>query len=552
MKQGLDHSKNFQLLLVGANNSGKTSLISSFLGEKFVEGQSTTKGIDVQVCKVYCKDWIRIGSFEKNNILLQNGFTERCMDDVMKTKTDSSVVSIVSSQKPFSYNVSNNAYSDMHFNRVPLTTSGTGEDSYKVHPLHMQQETSLKAALYNADSPIATLWNFANPTTFHNSRSVFISDGGVVVITFNASMELTDSIIPCKGSPQHPEYCTVISSIHYWLQVVNSVCSVKDNVLLVGTHIDKLHPDLKKARKIASSKILPILEKELNGKPYAQHIVGCINKSLKLALKKSCFFISNKCRDEGIEQLKVAAVKVTTSLRKEKPLFFLKIEQALLQLNKQVISVFTMLAVVAKNAFSLDKNSPEFKGILKYFHNNRTILYFSQIESLKDLVILSPHWLAKLFSYIITAQPNETGSELDWAWKRLNKYGILHESLLQHMLDNFHSDYPVAGSIQVTKQQVVDILLSFHLVARITSTAWFAEERLPLLPESGDMFIVPSLVHADNDRNPPETEQERIIYFMFNSGFVPTSLLNQLIAECICRSVKRNDQLLWYVRKTWD
>ena len=113
------------------------------------------------------------------------------------------------------------------------------------------------------------------------------------------------------------------------------------------------------------------------------------------------------------------------------------------------------------------------------------------------------------------------------------------------MLDKFHSDYPVVELLQVTKQQVVDILLCFHLLACITREEWFVEEGLPPLPEDGDTFIVPSLVCADDDRNPPETEQERTIYFMFNSGFIPTSLLNQLIAECICRSVRRNDQLLW-------
>ena len=113
------------------------------------------------------------------------------------------------------------------------------------------------------------------------------------------------------------------------------------------------------------------------------------------------------------------------------------------------------------------------------------------------------------------------------------------------MLNKFHSDYPVDGLIQVTKQQVKDILLCFHLITRITREAWFSEGDLPPLPDSGDTFIVPSLVRADDDRNPPETEQERIIYFKFNTGFIPTSLLNQLIAECICRSVKRNDRLLW-------
>ena len=78
-----------------------------------------------------------------------------------------------------------------------------------------------------------------------------------------------------------------------------------------------------------------------------------------------------------------------------------------------------MFDLVIENAFSLDKNSSEFIGILKYFHNNRTILYFSQIESLKDFVILSPNWLAKLFNYVITAESYKTGSEFDWAWKQL-------------------------------------------------------------------------------------------------------------------------------------
>ena len=540
MKQGLDQSRSFQLLLVGADNTGKTSLISSFLREDFVEGQSATKGVDIAVCKVYCKDWIKISQSDKSNILL-NQFSDQCKDNVLKTMADSS---ISSSPEP-SYNQSTKrssiTRSDVLFTTVPLTqsmitTPHSGTIGDNPYPQHMR-------GAYDSGSLITSLWDFAGQTVFHNSHSVFISDGGVTVITFNASMELTDNIISCEGSPQLPECCTIISSIHYWLQVVNSVCSVKENVLLVGTHIDKLHPDIKIACEIASSKILPVLEKELYQKPYAQHI-ACIGKGLKIALNQSCFFVSNKCRDEEIAHLQAAAVGVAASLRVDKPIFFLKIEQALLQLNKQVISVSTMLDLVAEETFPLGKDSPEFKGILKYFHNYRTILHFSQVESLKDLVILSPNWLAKLFSYVIAAESYNTGSEFDWAWKRLTEYGILHESLLQHMLDKFHSDYPVVGLIQVTKQQVIDILLCFHLLARITSKAWFAEEGFPPLPENGDTFIVPSLVRLD-DRNPPKTKQERIVYFMFNSGFIPTSLLNQLIAECICRSVRRNDQLLW-------
>ena len=488
MKQGLDQSMNFQLMLVGAENTGKTSLISSFLKEEFVEGRSTTKESDM-VHKVYCKDWVRISHLDKSN-LLNKQFADGCKDEVIKEM----------------------AYK-------PLTPK----------PQHQPNDL------------IASLWDFRGQTAvFHNYHSVFISDSGVSVITFNAAPE--DNVIPGEGS-QPPEFHAIISSIHYWLQVVNSVCSVNENVLLVGTHIDKLHPDLKIARKIASNKILPVLEKELCGKSYARHIAS-ISEGLTSALEQSCFFISNKYRDEEIVRLQAAAVAVAASLREEKPIFFLKIEQALLQLNKQVISVTEMLEIVAKNGFSFNENSPEFERILKYFHDNRIILYFSQIESLKNLVILSPNWLAKLFGYVVDAHSYKTGCTLDWAWKQLTDYGILHDCLLQHMLNKFHSDSDPPDSIQVTKKQTVDILLHFHLLARITSKAWFAEEDdFPQLSGS-DTFIVPSLARVD-DRNPPETEQEKVIYFRLSSGFIPDSLLNQLIAECICRSVRRNDRLLW-------
>ena len=83
MKEGLDQSKNFQLLLVGAEKTGKTSLISSFLGEEFVEEQLSTKGADVEVCKVYSKDWMRISHSDKSNIL-HNQFNDQCKYNLNK------------------------------------------------------------------------------------------------------------------------------------------------------------------------------------------------------------------------------------------------------------------------------------------------------------------------------------------------------------------------------------------------------------------------------------------------------------------------------------
>ena len=99
---------------------------------------------------------------------------------------------------------------------MSLPHNGAGGNSVKPHP----KEVSMKAAQYSSDSQIAsTYMGFAGQTIFHNSHSVFISDNGVTMIIFNASKALTDNIVPREDSSYPLECCTVISSIHYWLQV---------------------------------------------------------------------------------------------------------------------------------------------------------------------------------------------------------------------------------------------------------------------------------------------------------------------------------------------
>ena len=113
------------------------------------------------------------------------------------------------------------------------------------------------------------------------------------MITFNASMKLTDQVVVHKEAASPAECCTIIQSIHYWLQIMECMCSVKGSdkdhsplpptALLAGTHIDKLHDDIKEAQKIAKTMILPILEKMLFEKPYARHLAG-IRNGIKAAL----------------------------------------------------------------------------------------------------------------------------------------------------------------------------------------------------------------------------------------------------------------------------
>ena len=550
LRKGKAELKDLQVQLVGAENTGKTSLISSFLNKKFVEGQKATTGADLEVCKISSKNWTIFSDDDKpfyyKNMFVQflrirafnNMIKQNLVDPKLKSSNQESGASLSSAVMKHETSAAGVV--------GPLVTDNNIDEIQKEDS---QDKKGIQTPMEH--DVIAILWDFAGQVIYHNSHSVFISNNGVIMITFNASMELKEEVVPHKGSPQPPECHTMISSIHYWLQVINSLCSVKENVLLVGTHIDKLHEDIDKAREIAKGRILPQLFDELRSKPYVWHLAGLagldgsrLYENLKDALKNSCFFISNKIRDKEIEHLKARAIEVATVLQKKQPIYFLKIEQALMQQTEPIISKSAMFDLVTKNTFPITESSPEFEGTLKYFHNKRTILHFSQIESLKEIVILSPHWLAKMIGYVLTADTFEMvkNADINKASERLHKYGVLQENLLQHMLDKFYSDYPAV--VKVTKQQVVDILLCFHLLACITNT-WFSEEGILSLPDHGDTFIVPCLLPQNDDKSVPNTKTERIVYFTFTNGFVPTSLLNQLIAECVRRNVERNNRLLW-------
>ena len=196
MKKGEAESRDLQVLLVGAENTGKTCLISSFLGEEFVEGQSTTEGVDVEVYKIYSKNWSRISDCEKTN-LLHDQFIDQFRGSALKMmlpmKSDES-------SAPSSHNVveSTGVVSTESVSAPP--TNSTGEDLPEPHPQDVE-EASINTVQYDADSLNAVVWDFPGQVIYHNSHSVFVSENGVPVITFNASGELSDEVIPLEGSP---------------------------------------------------------------------------------------------------------------------------------------------------------------------------------------------------------------------------------------------------------------------------------------------------------------------------------------------------------------
>ena len=229
--------------MVGAENSGKSCLVASFLSEAFIEGQMATDGVKTEVCKIYSKNWSRMNIFDMT-MHLHNQFISQLKQNALNAMLSRSNKKSI---YPSSYEKGSTT-------KVQLT-----ENLPSPH-LKDVQEASLYTPTRDPHSLNAVVWDFAGQVIFHNTHSIFISESGVPVITFNASMTITAKVSVREGATLPAECHTIIESICYWLQVVDSMCSVKGSdedhspllptALLAGTHIDKLHNDIQEARKL--------------------------------------------------------------------------------------------------------------------------------------------------------------------------------------------------------------------------------------------------------------------------------------------------------------
>ena len=401
-----------------------------------------------------------------------------------------------------------------------------------------------------------TILDFAGQVQYHNTHSIFVRKDNMIMIVFNASQPLSTNV-KVRSSTLHKDPMTYSQNIHFWMKTVHSIChepgdatdkaSLLPVIMLVATHLDLLGNSADKTKE----EIIRTLAKELKGKPYARHLAGH-GEGLLNALTKYCIFLSNKIRDpKTIHQLQNAIIEVSFPiLSREHPLVYLKIERELLGMEKGVITIKEFHRVAHRSGFLAAIDSKEFACAVEYFHHNGTVLNFASIESLKNLVILSPHWVTKLLSYVLIAHPyKDTGNGRDISFNNLKQRGILLESFLSYMLDCFN-DSGVIGN-QIQQNEAVDLMKWFGFLAQISPKTKILDEEVKILTKEKELYIVPSLLPDDKKDKKGQSESDnenvRIVYYHFPDGFLPPMLFNQVVAMCINRNEEKREDLIWYV-----
>ena len=572
LRDGSVKGQGLRLLLFGPEFVGKTCIATTLVGHPFEENRAT-EGADIDICNT--SNWNKVTPKEAFQRLQSQylGQLKACAE----SKTSSAEANIAEASIAANATSTSQTKTKRNFiikTAVWLISSlkkgqpSTGMSTLNSHKVinstsssKLQYPTLSKDEIAGAKAESSaqkggidvTILDFAGQVQYHNTHSVFIRKDNVIMVVFNAAQPLSKNV-KVRSSTLRSDPMTNSENVHFWMQTVHSVCRERGDkddkasllpvIMLVATHLDLLGDSAEKVKE----EIIQTLAEELREKPYAKHLAGHRN-GLEKALRKYCIFLSNKVRDADIIRLLQDTIIEVSSgiLSKEHPLIYLKIERELMGIEKGVVSIEEFHGVAFQCGFLADIDSVEFAKALEYFHHRGIVLHFTSIESLKNIVILSPHWIAKLFSYILIAHPyNRIGGREDVSFRILIEKGILVGTFLSFMLNAFNdSENPTGFKVQL--RQAVDLMKKIRFAAQISPKAKFLEEIK--IGSEKDAFIVPSLLPEDTSNNRPVPEDNadgvRVVFFYLPDGFLPPVLYDQMVTMCINRNVVKEEEILW-------
>ena len=556
--------------MLGAEGSGKTCLADTLTEQEFYNTPPTKGARQMEVVVKSTLDWSPMTSEETIDNLQHQMLQEakHWTEQTAKPSTNTGLIppstnatctasSSSLTNQPGSLNASMSTslpvYPDPPLSNASMSASQPvypdlpmlklpGEE--EMYLLTMDEYRKLPSVLedYDPDTKYISIWDYAGQSVFSHTHGLFLSEEVVCMIVFDASKPLNEVPKHRYEDDKSPPRST-LQTICYWMDLIScriSKPSTSDGDLseflptfiLVGTHIDLLSEDIIKAQEIAFATHLPLLKNELFYKPFAQHIAGSKKGRLFARGSQSVFFLSNKIRDLNVNKSLQQTI-LDASPMKLRPTKYIKMERSLMlcaHTEKQSVVNMASVKEIARSC-GISSSDEEVFEALEFFHQKGSLLYFSQIPTLSDMIILCPQWLARLLTYVLTnliCQP--AGAPLGNFAKERNKEGLLRQELLEWCIDRFKADEVELGfnKCDIIWNTVVDLLLKFNLMVDITSTSLAAKKNIAA---DKRLFLVPHLL--PQEKFVETTDPCYKVLYRFPGEFIPDNLVDQLIVKCI-------------------
>ena len=340
------------------------------------------------------------------------------------------------------------------------------------------------------------LWDFGGQSVYYATHPIFLTRNAIYLLVYdlNKDPHVTADFIEKEGQFERnvDSNCRKTNEdyLHFWLSSVTALESRTTGhsepasfgklplVILVCTHADLAGEAAEeKARKIYGS---------LQAKPYKEHL---FSKYFVVDNTKSGS--DDECKN--VQKLRNELLVLAEELLQMQtiPINWLRFEEALkckVEESVWFVTLSEAREIAREKCKMVDEK--EMDTAINFMHDQRILIHFDETPKLKELVILDPEKLIKLFRKVITVKSyDHTTNEV--LWEKLEKKGILDEKLLQVVWEPYKE----------TKENLIEIMEKFSLLC--------------LLPSDGGekKYLVPSMLMS-----PPNDDANKLL----SASFIPS------------------------------
>ncbi|XP_019858148.1 PREDICTED: uncharacterized protein LOC109586403 [Amphimedon queenslandica] len=213
--------------------------------------------------------------------------------------------------------------------------------------------------------------------------------------------------------------------------------------------------------------------------------------------------------DPSIKKLRKAIGDFIEKLVVPTPVNWVLFRKAFQELKQNVISVSDAIAIgVACHIPATDV--PE---VLKFYHELGAVLYYPQIECLKNKVILNPKWFVDTIGKVFTLEGCEEGWSGTRRWYVLRNNGVLVQPLYQE----------VWQSSGIDPEEIIELLVHFRLAAQVQTELYDSRFKQYFLPA-----VLPGYTGDPNEVRPGFKLRASPVHITFSTGYVPPGFFTRL------------------------
>ena len=502
MKSGTRKSNQLKLVMMGAEGAGKTSSVGSLLNKQFNDNEISTVGASLNCCltdRIFVSKWKQIPIADQlvNLPKLHKSSVKQSMP-TMSSKVDSELHS------------SSNKEEEL----VPDLVAA-----------HVQEVVNAKE-VSDGDVRIVIL-DLGGQEIYYEVHFLFLAPEDIILLTFDASKSLDQPVISrqridrfqekvaTRGMQTNLEMLdTLFKSVYSYCgrTVVGYISNRIPTIIMMATHSGGLTDQEKKAIKLQFCK-------HFSDKPFFEH--------LPRVFEDAFHFVDNKFRDpmvfEKVKQVVLKAAKNT--IEQEFPISYLQFEAKLLQASedKPIISLQEAQDIAMAAGIEQDKLTE----VLLHYCFKGILLYYPKVAALQNEVFVDPQEVSDLVSSVISTHNHQPSSvELNKSCTRYDTYGLLEERLLDDLLKS-------CGRLQ-QKEVVIALLQQFDLAIQVpVKTKYFDEDYEYDPPNSGRVFVVPSMLVYYQKMIYQKQAGDIVVLFHYPDKFLPENIFNHVLVKTV-------------------